>query len=283
MDEREDTTLVAALGAIPDPRQARGRRYPWALWLTLISAAVVSGQPQGRAIGQWVAEHAAELQRRLGWTGRRLPRAATLRRALVTIDLDALEQQVEHLTPGRPRPATAGLSARALDDQLVRGALAHGQRVWLLGLADGRGRLVTPTAVVPGQTELTTARTLLAGHDLTAQVVSADAAVSDPDLARQIRGQHGPYLVVVKDNQPDLRWAIATEFTEPNYLVDERAQVYAVIQTEAAGHGRLETRTREASPRLGEYLAADGWPDGGRVLRRTCRRVVCSTGGSPSP
>lgn len=80
MDEREDATLVAAFAAMPDPRKARGVRSPWALLLTLRVAALASGQPHGGAIGQWMQEHAAELREHLGWTGARLPSAATLRR-----------------------------------------------------------------------------------------------------------------------------------------------------------------------------------------------------------
>ena len=34
MDSPQYTSLSAALGAVPDPRQARGKRYPWPLLLT---------------------------------------------------------------------------------------------------------------------------------------------------------------------------------------------------------------------------------------------------------
>ena len=62
MDPDQYTTLAAALQAVPDPRQ----RYPWALLLTLIMAALVSGEQHGRGIGQWGQEHAAELGERIG-------------------------------------------------------------------------------------------------------------------------------------------------------------------------------------------------------------------------
>jgi hypothetical protein len=51
-DTTEDTTLVAALADVPDPRTRRGQRYPWIFLLTWVSAALVSGQRQGQAIGQ---------------------------------------------------------------------------------------------------------------------------------------------------------------------------------------------------------------------------------------
>ena len=47
MDPDQYTTLAATLQAVPDPRQ----RYPWSLLLTLIMAALVSGEQHGRGIG----------------------------------------------------------------------------------------------------------------------------------------------------------------------------------------------------------------------------------------
>ena len=65
MDARKYSTLMDAVVDIPDPRKARGKRHAWALLLTLISAALLSGQRSGRAIGQWVDEHTVELMTRL--------------------------------------------------------------------------------------------------------------------------------------------------------------------------------------------------------------------------
>ena len=44
---------------------------------------------------------------------------------------------------------------------------------------------------------------------------------------------------------------------------------------ERSGHGRLETRTLEASTALTGYL---DWPDAAQVMRRTCQRVILRTG-----
>ena len=43
MDARKYSTLMEAVVDIPDPRKARGKRHAWALLLTLISAALLSG------------------------------------------------------------------------------------------------------------------------------------------------------------------------------------------------------------------------------------------------
>lgn len=278
MDEEQYRTLVAALAAVPDPRQRRGQRYPWTLLLTLIAAALASNQPHGRAIGQWVREHTEELRVRLGWRGCRLPSEATLRRALLALDVAALEWQVGRLARAQPPVTIAGLRPQAVDGKVVRGAGAHGQRVWLVGVADARGCMWAQTALAEGQREVRAARELLAGQDLTGQLVTGDAAFADPGLAHQVRDQGGDYFFVVKANQPELHWSVATEFAGPHWLVAERAQEYGRLTTTDAGHGRWETRTLEASTRLNRYLAAAGWPGVGRVLRRTYQRVELATG-----
>ena len=61
MDNPKYSSLMDAIVAIPDPRKARGKRHPWNLLLTLIGAALLGGQRNGRAIGQGVDEHTVDL------------------------------------------------------------------------------------------------------------------------------------------------------------------------------------------------------------------------------
>jgi hypothetical protein len=58
---------------MPDPRHARGKHYPWLLLLTLIAAALASGQKTVNAIADWVKLHADELREFLNPPKGRLP------------------------------------------------------------------------------------------------------------------------------------------------------------------------------------------------------------------
>ena len=73
MDAREYSSLVEALRDVPDPRKARGKRHAWPLVLTLLGAALLSGQQGVRAIGQWVRERAEDLRALLRPARGRLP------------------------------------------------------------------------------------------------------------------------------------------------------------------------------------------------------------------
>jgi hypothetical protein len=50
MDRGQYITLMDVLRALPDPRQARGKRYPWLLLLTLLAVGLASGQQTAHTI-----------------------------------------------------------------------------------------------------------------------------------------------------------------------------------------------------------------------------------------
>ena len=276
MDAPQYTDLRAALSDVPDPRKRRGQRYPWPLLLTVISAALVSGQQGLRAIGQWVAEHGEELSPLLGLPPGRVPSTATLRRAVRAVDLTALEVRIAGFAAGLAAPPADAppWAGQAIDGKAVRGANRHGARVHLVGLArHGDGLVLGQVAVADQSNEITAAPRLLAGRDLTGTVTTMDAQLTQRTIARQIRAQGGHYLMVVKANQPDLSTAIVELFATPP--VADAADARERATTLDKGHGRLETRTLERSAALNGYLR---WPDVGQVLRRTCRRVNVTTG-----
>ncbi len=103
-----------------DPRKAKGKRYPWWVLLTLIAAAMASGQTFPRAISQWAQEH-ADLIRQQIWP--RIPSDATVRRALQQMPVEQLDQVMHQ---GTVMAAAPGIHAHALDGKTIRGATTHG-------------------------------------------------------------------------------------------------------------------------------------------------------------
>ena len=274
MDEGEYTSLVAALAGVEDPRRARGRRYPWGLLWTLIAAAMVSGERHGHGIGQWVQEHRDELRSWLGCA--QLPSEATLRRAAQTVDPVAVDQQISQWV-GQVEwaNATGNLQGYAVDGKEVRGSRAHGRVEHLLSLVRHDGVVLQQLGVERKTNELTAAPQLLAERGLQGMVLTVDALLTQRALAQQIHAAGGHYLMVVKGNQPDLEQAITTWFAGERPAVTAGREADRLIRTHEKGHGRLETRTLEASSALHAWLA---WPAQQQVLKRTCRRVKIRTG-----
>lgn len=283
MDAPQYRDFRAALSAVPDPRQRRGQRYRWPVLLTLIAAALVSGQQGMRAIGQWVAEHAEELGPVLGLAPGQVPSAATLRRAVRAVDIAALEAHIADFVAVLPPPPPLAAApaptplpwvGQAIDGKAVRGANRHGAQVHLVSLVrHDDGRVLGQLAVADKSNEITAAPRLLARHPLRGTVTTMDALLTQRELATQIRSQGGHYLMVVKANQPELLAAITTLFATPP--LPETTDAADIVTTCDKGHGRLEIRTLACSAALNDYLT---WPAVGQVLRRTCQRVILKTG-----
>jgi hypothetical protein len=83
----ESIGLVQALCAVPDPRQARGRRHGLQSILLLAVGAVLAGARSYAAIAQWAA-HAEQAVRVCGPT----PHATTFGRVLAAVDAAALQR-----------------------------------------------------------------------------------------------------------------------------------------------------------------------------------------------
>ena len=275
MDTGHYTTMMEALAGVPDPRARRGVRYSWTLLLGLVAAAMASGNKHGRAIAQWVREHAETLEGVLELEGSRLPSESTLRRALEKVDVEALEERLAGYSAGLDTQ-DQGLRRQAMDGKQVRGCGAHGRLMHLLSVANHKsGAVLSQVQVEVKENEIVAAPGLLAGLELKGTVTTMDAMLTQRAIAQQILRQGGHYLMVVKDNQPSMREAIAELFEVGSWMPSEVGTRYWRYSNTSKGHGRLETRTLESSTVLEGWI---DWPGLGQVLRRCCERVVLATG-----
>jgi predicted transposase YbfD/YdcC len=86
----EQQGLLAALSAVPDPRDPRGVRYPLTSLLAVAVCAVLAGATTFAAIGDWAADLDEAARHRLGFVGR-IPAGSTVWRFLVRIDAQVLQ------------------------------------------------------------------------------------------------------------------------------------------------------------------------------------------------
>jgi hypothetical protein len=118
-------SLLEALGAVPDPRQRRGRRYSAAALLTFAVCAMVCGARSLYAMAQWGREQgSAEVRAALGITRASTPSVATLFRLFRDLDRDAFEAA---LGAGVRAQGLAAGEGVALDGKPLRGI--HGEQV----------------------------------------------------------------------------------------------------------------------------------------------------------
>ena len=136
MDQSLHTPLRETLKSGPDPRHARGQRYPWPLLLILIALALASGQNAVHACADWVKLRADEFRDSLKPPKGRLRSGLTSYHTLRAIDLAALEAQSSDFaaplaTEKADRasittPVGKMLHGQALDGKEVRGSQAYG-------------------------------------------------------------------------------------------------------------------------------------------------------------
>jgi predicted transposase YbfD/YdcC len=283
MGQLQYTSLLEALAVVPDPRKARGKRYPWLLLLTLLAAGLASGQQTARAIAHWLRLHADELKAALPQLVR-IPSESTLLRTLRLVDVGVLEAALAGLTaPQAPQQAAPSevvtplgtrLQALAVDGKTLRGASACGSPTHLVSLVQhGSGTTLAQVAVADKRNELSAIPPLFAGRDLSDTIITSDALHTQRNFARAIHLAGGYYLMIAKANQPQLRDDLSLFFTLPAIIADH--EQWDRVETVSKGHGRLEVRTLECTTGDCAYL---GWPGATVLLRRTCERHVYRTG-----
>lgn len=283
MDSVEDTTFIAALQQVPDPRKARGKRHSWFVLVTLISAALAAGCRTPHAIAQWVGLHALALQRLVCPQAKRLPSEATIVRVLRSIDVCALEQQIthhlthstKHDTAANPPPHSAApLTGVAIDGKRVCGASTHGTTLHLVSLVHHQSATtLAQVAVAQKRSELAAIPDLVAGRDLSGYVITMDAFFTHRSVAQRIRKQHGHYLMMVKQNQRTLAADIEQFFKLPPIAADQ--EHWERSQTVSKGHGRIELRVLECGTAVWQDW---NWPDVAQIIRRTCTRIKLASG-----
>lgn len=281
MDTAHDITLVDCLRGLADPRARRGRRYEWALLVTVLLAGLVQEVGGVRAIADWVEFHAEELSAWLGVTPKRMPSLTTLQRVVASLDLAALRERLRALSEARRAVLEAalepldpaGLRLWALDGKAARGAARRGEPLRLVTLFDqATGIPVDQVAVGEGGAEIQGGQEVLAGKDLRRVLVTGDALHCQRKTCSLVVGQQGHYLIAVRSNQPTLQQALESVFNTPP--TRNWSPVRDRWEHREYSHGRLEHRVLEVS---GEVAWLD-WPGAAQVLRRSYYRYDPATG-----
>jgi predicted transposase YbfD/YdcC len=283
MDCLHDTTgrdtLVEYLAMIPDPRNERGRRYEWLYLLTVIAAAMMSGESNPTGISAWVSEHKEALACWLGPVYRYVPSVSTLRRVFYAVSIEALEGAVgAYLQALRGEMGESGqivtqrgerLQGLAVDGKTVRCATAHGAVTHLVSVVGHEDGIVLSQANARAKLDETTvARKLLAALPLEKTVITFDALHTSIEQAKQIRQADGHYLFVVKRNQKCLYRDIDDGFSvlPPQGSCEEEFWQYECCELTDRSHGRTSRIFLESTTALNHFLS---FPDVAQVIRRT--------------
>src|SRR3954469_9980516 len=259
------SSLAAALAAVPDPRQRRGRRHELTGVLAIGACACLTGASSYVAIGEWAAAQGQAVLDCLG-SEAELPSESTLRRCLQDTDAVAMDAAVggwagAQLAAQQARaagtdlaPANAGRRVIAIDGKTLRGSAPRATPEQITAARSGGGRThlvagydqasgvtlgqvaCSPEAGKGGETAaaVALAATLDERGLLAEAVVTVDAGFTARELAADLRARGAHWILRVRGNQKTLHTRLKAL---PWAQVPEAARVRSV------GHGRVETRT----------------------------------------
>ncbi|HEY5867619.1 MAG TPA: ISAs1 family transposase [Candidatus Tectomicrobia bacterium] len=256
--------LVEVFVAIPDFRQSRGKRHALSAIFALACCAMLCGARSYSAIAEWGRNYGRRIARALGFT-HDTPCAATLHTIFRHIDRDEFEAYlgvwadsvVESQVPAAEPPGTAV----ALDGKTLRGSKKQGAPGMhlLSALAHHVGVTLAQHAVDDKTNEITAVETLLQGLVLEGRVMTMDALLTQRQVAQTIVDKGGDYVMIVKENQPQLHADIALVFAQPPW--GDRQDTASTVDM---GHGRIEQRTLTASSAL---AGISSWPGLAQVFQ----------------
>ena len=273
----DDTTripsLVEYLAQFPEYCAARGRQHPLLALLLLVCVATLCGARGQSAIADWGRFHGQPWLRRLGFSRCHGPSQPTLSRLFAAIPHATVEAALGRWAEQALRlclPAAGELEGVALDGKTLRGSKRQrAADAHLLAAFGHRLGLALGQVGVPDKTnEIGAAGELLLALALEGRVITADALLTQPELARTILDSGGDYLLVVKGNQPTLHADIAATFAP---AADDTGLVGAACTVDAHGD-RIECRALTDSTALVGYSDWPGLQQALRVERRVLHK-----------
>jgi hypothetical protein len=204
----EPLSLVEELATVPDPRSRKGRRHPLRAILSLTVVATLAGCKGLEAIAQFGRGHGKALAHALGFTRPKTPNKSCLSKPFRRLDVAALEEALSRWILGRVRHH--GWDAIALDGKTARGS-ADGEvpgAHLLTAYVPAAAAVLKQLRVGAKTNEHKAALRLLGVPPLAGKVVTGDAMCTHRDFAQAVRDRGGDYILIAKDNQPELAAAI---------------------------------------------------------------------------
>ena len=249
--------LIEVFAALPDFRQPRGKRHPLTAIFALACCAMLCGYRSYSAIAEWGRNYGVRIAQALGFT-HAPPCAATLHTIFRRVNRAEFEAHLgawaDSVVGSRLTAPDMPEIAIALDGKTLRGSKKQGApgTHLLSALAHHVGVTLAQYAVDDKTNEITAVESLLCQLVLEGRIVTMDALLTQRHVAQIIVDQGGDYVMIVKDNQPQLRADIELVFTLPP-AGDQQVTAHTVD----IGHGRIEQRNITTSEAL---IGDSDWP-----------------------
>src|SRR5262249_3987240 len=251
MQAPEQSPLVAALAAVPDPRrQCKNLRHPLVAVLVVGFCGVLCGCEDFVEIETFGRKKEAFFRRFLELP-QGIPSHDTFRRVFQAVCPQALQRCLIQWLQGVRQAAPAAGEVIALDGKTLRRTFDRARGLGALHLvsawATANGLTLGQVAVDAKSNEIAAIPQLIELLDLKGCVVTIDAAGCQKEIAAQIVAQEADYVLALKENQPTLYNQVSDYFLEQleKEGPDRKLRHHREVEE---GHGRSETRETFVAP-----------------------------------
>ncbi len=267
--------LIEVFADLPDFRKSKGKRHPLSAILSLACCAMLCGYRSYSAIAEWGRNYGTPIAQALGFT-HQTPCAATLHTIFRQLDHEVLEAKLgtwaDEVMTSVPAADTAPEEAMAVDGKTLRGSKKQGAPgTHLVSVVGHRlGLTLTQQAVDAKTNEIKAIETVLEQIVLTGRILTMEALLTQRQVAQTIVDNGGDYVMIVKNNQPQLRADIELVFALPPWGDHQPS-----TRTVEGGHGRIESRNLTTSEALVGY---SDWPGLAQVFEVGRQGIEKKTG-----
>lgn len=284
----EEAALVffrEALSGLKDPRRSQGIRYPLVSVVVIALMAMVCGCDDAEALEAWGDANADWLADILA-----LPHQTPTQDVFLFV-FGALDPAAFHavflswmtlirlrLTAKGKHIAIDGKTSRRSFDKTANKSAIHTLSAWL----SDEGLVLGQVKTNEDSNEITAIPELLQMIDVRGATVTIDAMGCQTEIAKDIVGRGGNYILSVKENQSALCADLVATFVEAaderKRSVDEYARpTVEVCEETEKGHGRIESRKIELCRDLTWVTTSKRWSALSFVVKVTRERTVVTT------
>lgn len=283
MEAKEQSRLVAALAAVPDPRrQCKNLRHPLVDVLVVGFCGVLCGCEDFVELEAFGRKKEGFFRRFLELP-EGIPSHDTFRRVFQAVCPQALQRCLIRWLQGVRRAAPAAGEVVAIDGKALRRTFDRARGLGALHLvsawATANGLTLGQVAVGADSNEVTAIPQLIELLDLKGCVVTIDAAGCQKDIAARIVAKEADYVLALKGNQPTLYDRVSDYFLEQMGKEGPERKLRHHREVEE-GHGRSETRETFVAPAAEGLTASGAWPGLATVVLVIRRCVEHATGKS---
>jgi predicted transposase YbfD/YdcC len=262
MPAKEQSPLVDALAAVPDPRrQCKNLRHPLVDVLVVGFCGVLCGCEDFVELETFGRKKAGFFRRFLELP-EGIPSHDTFRRVFQAVCPETLQRCLLQWLQGVRQAAPAAGTVIAIDGKTLRRTFDRARGLGALHLvsawATANGLTLGQVAVDAKSNEITAIPQLIELLDLKDCVVTIDAAGCQKDIAAQIVAKEADYVLALKENQPTLYEQVSDYFLEQleKEGPDRQLRHHRAVEE---GHGRSETRETFVAPATLEMVASGAW------------------------